>query len=234
MQVVGGWRLRVTPGVRARRSSSVLPLEFDSGMPLEARFQVVDEFYGRWGETVRYQISPAAQPADLDGVLAERGFGVEAPVHVQTAALDDVLERAAGPGPGPIRVTEHPDHGWLATSAELFQRSDTATMRERILDRIGPPVAYALLEPDGEPAAVGMGVLERGWLGIFSMGTKPEFRRRGAARAVLTALSRWATDRGAEHAYLQVEESNEPAHRLYEEAGFRTAYGYHYRSGPTK
>jgi GNAT superfamily N-acetyltransferase len=232
VQVVGGWRLRVTPGVRARRSSSVLPLEFDSGMSLEAAFQVVDGFYRQWGETVRYQISPAAKPANLDGVLAERGFGVEAAVHVQTAALDDVLERAAGAVPGPIRVTEHPDPGWLATSAELFQRSDSATIRERILDRIGPPVAYALLELDGVAAAVGMGVLERGWLGIFSMGTKQEFRQRGAARAVLTALSGWATHRGADRAYLQVEEANEQGHRLYEGAGFQTAYGYHYRTAP--
>src|SRR5919109_4074735 len=98
-------------------------------------------------------------------------------------------------------------------------------MRERILDRIGPPAGFALLELDGIPAAIGMGVLERSWLGIFSMGTKPEFRRRGAATAVLRALAEWASTRGGEHAYLQVERSNDAGHRLYEHAGFQTAYG---------
>ena len=177
VQVVDGWRLRVTPGVRARRSSSVLPLDGGGRVSLEDRFRLVDEFYARWDEPARYQISPAAQPRHLDAILAERGFGVEAPVDIQTAALDEVLERTTGPAPGPVRVAERADDVWLATTVALFGRSDTATMRERILDRIGPPAAYALLELDGQPASLGMGVLERGWLGIFSMGTREPSRQ---------------------------------------------------------
>jgi hypothetical protein len=179
VQVVDGWRFRFTPGVRARRSNSVLPLTGRDEVPLADRTALVDEFHARWGATVRYQISPAAQPRDVDSLLTERGFQVEAPVHVQTAALDDVLHRTAAPAPAPVGVAEEVDHRWLTTTCELFQRSDADTMRHRILDRIGPRVAYALLDLDGVPAAVGMGVLERGWLGIYSMGTKRESRRQG-------------------------------------------------------
>jgi len=231
VQHLDGWRLRATPGVRARRSSSVLPLDFGGALSLEERFALVDDFYRRWNEPVRYQISPAAQPSDLDERLADRGYEIEAPVDIQTAALPDVLARTeASEGTTSVRITDRVDEPWLATTVELFGRGDTATMRERILDRIASPAAYALLEIDGRPASLGMGVLERAWLGIFSMGTTQEFRRQGAATAVLNALARWASQHGGEHAYLQVESDNQVAHRLYEGAGFTTTYGYHYRT----
>jgi ribosomal protein S18 acetylase RimI-like enzyme len=73
-------------------------------------------------------------------------------------------------------------------------------------------------------------VLERGWMGVYSMGTRPEARRRGAATAVLHALARWAVSRGAAHTYLQVEATNDAARQLYIRAGFETAYRYHYRT----
>ncbi len=208
----------------------MLPLAGRDEVPLADRIALVHEFYARWGGTVRYQISPAARPPDLDAVLAELGFQVEAPVHVQTAALDDVLDRTAGPAPAAVLVEEEIDDRWLATTNELFQRSDAGTMRQRILERIAPATGFALLELEGVPAAVGMGVVERGWLGIYSMGTSPQYRSRGAATAVLHALARWAREREASNAYLQVEVENEPAHRLYARMGFETAYRYHYRT----
>ncbi len=80
---------------------------------------------------------------------------------------------------------------------------------------------------------MGLGVLERGFVGVFAMFTQPAFRGRGAAHAVLHALARWGERRGAERAYLQVEETNAAAGALYRETGFATSYEYLYRSrGP--
>jgi GNAT superfamily N-acetyltransferase len=232
VQHVDGWRLRVTPSVRARRSSSVLPLELGESLSLDERLALVDAFYTRWGEPVRYQISPAARPSNLDALLEGLGYELEAPVDVQTAVLDVIVARTGRKVP--IHVAASPDDRWLDTYATLFRRGDGVVIRQRVLDRIGPPAAYALLELEDEPAAVGMGVLERGWLGIFSMGTRDEFRRRGAATAIIHGLARWALDHGGERAYLQVEATNEAARRLYEGAGFQAAYSYHFRKAPTK
>jgi GNAT superfamily N-acetyltransferase len=117
----------------------------------------------------------------------------------------------------------------MATWTTLFQRGDAEVTRRLILDRIAPPAGFVLLEADGSPIAVGMGVVERRWVGIFSMATVQEHRRRGAATAVLNALARWGLELGAKDAYLQVEEENEAARSLYERLGFRPAYRYHYR-----
>jgi GNAT superfamily N-acetyltransferase len=77
--------------------------------------------------------------------------------------------------------------------------------------------------------ASGLGVVDGARAGIFAMLTVPERRGEGAATALLVALGRWATERGARELYLQVERDNPAALALYARAGFRERYGYHYR-----
>lgn len=77
---------------------------------------------------------------------------------------------------------------------------------------------------------MGRAVAERGWAGIFSMGTVPEARRQGAARALLTALVRWAASQDAHTLYLQVEEANAAARGLYEGVGFTVSHPDHDRT----
>jgi ribosomal protein S18 acetylase RimI-like enzyme len=80
--------------------------------------------------------------------------------------------------------------------------------------------------------AVGRGVVVDGWLGITSMATAPDARRRGHARAIVHALARWAQSLGATGALLQVESTNEPARALYRSVGFVQNHTYRYRIAP--
>jgi GNAT superfamily N-acetyltransferase len=82
--------------------------------------------------------------------------------------------------------------------------------------------------------ATALGVSDGDWAGVFSLLTRPAWRGRGAGRALLGALARWAASRGARRLYLQVERDNAPALALYAKAGFRERYGYHYRLRPTR
>jgi ribosomal protein S18 acetylase RimI-like enzyme len=54
------------------------------------------------------------------------------------------------------------------------------------------------------------------------------FRGRRLAASAWPAAG-WAAARGVGRLYLQVEEDNLPALRLYERLGFRTSHHYHYR-----
>src|SRR3954469_20591084 len=101
-----------------------------------------------------------------------------------------------------------------------------------MLARIPCPSACASALSGGRVVAVGRGVLDDGWVGVFGMATLPEARRTGAARAILAALAGWAAERSAEGVYLQVEGDNAPALSLYESAGFAPAAAYSYRSLP--
>jgi N-acetylglutamate synthase len=55
-------------------------------------------------------------------------------------------------------------------------------------------------------------------------------RRRGVGSAIVDGLSSWASGRGADRAYLQVEADNDGAIAFYAERGFVIAHSYHYRS----
>jgi GNAT superfamily N-acetyltransferase len=221
----GGWRLR-SAGAPSRRVNSVLPLGPTPEGPLADRIAEVEAFYRSRGRRARFQVSPAAEPEQLDPLLAARGYGIDAAVVVQTAAVASIAESAVV---GQARLDRRADALWMAICWPDGTIADMAN-RRALLDRIRPEHRFALVSREGEPAAVGLGVLEAEWLGIFCMRTVSRFRRKGAAQAVLAVLARWARELGGQSAYLQVEAENLPALGLYEKARFRAAYTYHYRT----
>ena len=91
--------------------------------------------------------------------------------------------------------------------------------------------AYVTVSADRGPVAIGRAVADDGWTGVFGMATAPGARRRGAARLVLAAIAGWARRQDAPRLYLQVEQSNAAARRVYAAAGFTELATYHYRFG---
>jgi GNAT superfamily N-acetyltransferase len=181
----------------------------------------------------RFQVSPAAFPADLDDLLAHRGYDVEAPVDILVGGP------AAGDEPGPSRQSvpvatgTTVDDDWVRAYGDLH--GDDAVTKARVeaygrlMRTLGPPVVVATASLAGAPAGIGFGVVERGWTGIYGMGTRPDARRRGVASAVLHALARAGAAQSATRCYLQVEVDNDAAQSLYRRAGFTRRYGYQYR-----
>ena len=81
VQHLDGWRVRYAHGV-TRRINSVWP-NLDFGRhPLADKIALVEAFYARRQAVSRFQICPAAQPEELDSVLAARGYAPDAPTHV--------------------------------------------------------------------------------------------------------------------------------------------------------
>lgn len=231
---VGGWRLRSARGVTGR-ANSVCAIRSD-GNSLVERMARVEQFYRNDGLPPRFQISSAVSPANLDALLAQRGYRHHSPTLVQHAPLATILEQTPALRATPafsVALSEEFDDDWFA----LYVRAEemdamTADVRAAILRRIEPPVAFAQLAIHGQPAAVGLGVVRGRWLGIFCMSTEPAFRRQGAATAILRTLALWARMNdaaGATDAYLQVQQHNVGAQAVYARAGFATAYPYHYR-----
>lgn len=97
------------------------------------------------------------------------------------------------------------------------------------MNRTLQPKTFALAKIDDAPVAVGYGVVQGEWLGIFNIATHPDNRHLGAATAVSRQLAVWAQTLGVKNAYLQVEMNNQPAKALYSKIGFTCAYRYWYR-----
>ena len=187
-------------------------------------------FYARRGCPARFQVCPAGQPDNLDAILSDRGYTSDARTAVQIADLSTVLTHTQRKEAHPVLVTETFDTAWFDAYYEAEDVTDAdAAVRRGILQRIGPRVGYAHLRVEGRSVGMGLAVMERGWVGIFSMATHPAFRRRGYATAVIHALANWGHANRAEHMYLQVMERNKTAQKLYAKLGFETLYHYHYR-----
>jgi ribosomal protein S18 acetylase RimI-like enzyme len=227
-----GWRLRSARGV-TRRANSVWPNAGGELVDLEEKLAIVERYYTALGQPAIFQICAAAQPVTLDGLLAERGYSANSHTDVQVAPIQTLLHNLPPLRLRPtfeLEVSEEFDAEWFALyCASEGVSGHAAAVRRSILQRIQPAHGFALLRHAGQPIAVGLGVSEGGWLGIFSMATLPAYRRQGAACAVLRTLAIWSQLYAAENVYLQVMMHNTDARQLYAKAGFTSAYGYHYR-----
>jgi len=235
IEPLDGWWMR-WHRMTSRRVNSVWPNVWGGQMPLALKLEKVEQFYMLRAQPARYQICLAALPEGLDAVLEARGYTMDAVTAVQVA---DSVEVAARTGlfvspPGyQVHIFETLADEWLEGYC-LAQDVGVENVppRRETLKRIKVPSIYVLTSVNGAMAAVGRGVLERGWLGVFGMSTRIEYRRRGLATLVLGTLAAWAQTHGAEKLYLQVMEINPAAKRLYEKLGFKTLYHYHYREQP--
>jgi N-acetylglutamate synthase len=221
VEELDGWRLRFAFEMTGR-ANSVWP-NAEGTSPVGDKVGRAERWYAERGSRARFQMTPAAEPG-LEDELVARGYTARSgPVSVETASLDDVL---TGTG-GEADLDEELDHAWLAlwAGSRGFDRLDVA---RALLTGSPGETAFARV---GE-VAVGRGVLLGDWLGVTSMATMPSARRRGHGRAVLHALARWAADRDATRALLQVEEENVAARTLYAGAGFLPSHAYRYLFSP--
>jgi RimJ/RimL family protein N-acetyltransferase len=235
IRAMDGWQLRFNWGV-TRRANSVWPNEAKSRRALNEKLTMVEDFYSFWRYPARYQICPAAQPSNLDTILAKRGYASDALTAVQIAPLNKVLAHTVANPDHRVTVSDTFDSRWFQLYCQTEQFSGrVAEVRQEILQRIRHHTGYALLQIENRPVAVGLAVAEQDWVGIFCMTTHPDYRRQGAATAILRALAKWGQEcSNIRQIYLQVMENNPPALALYAKAGFETLYHYHYRESPAK
>jgi ribosomal protein S18 acetylase RimI-like enzyme len=220
-----GWLLRFNGGV-TRRANSVLPLEADGNLSLDVRILSAEHFYRKHNIEACFMISPAVRPQGLDGVLEARGYRVEGSSLVQGA--DIALVRAISGSDAEIVLARDAIESWRT----CYLEGEGADRRRKvigIMQRISAARRFAVALEGGEPVAVGLGVVIDGWMILLGMQTSPSHRRAGHGAAIVRALADWAAENGAANAVLQVEGDNDAARALYEKAGYRTLYGYHYR-----
>jgi N-acetylglutamate synthase len=218
-----GWLLRHAPG-KAKRARSINAL-VAGVLALEDKIAWCDSFYRQHSLPCLYRITPFAQPAKLDSVLAAAGYVALQDTRVMvsdigaSAAIDASLQtldpRAFGEVFGAL-------HGLPA--------AQTAVEADRFA-RVPAPAHFVALSKGGAPIACGSVAVDGDLAGVFGMVTAPAARGRGAARRIVAALLSWARGAGAAKAYLQVEADNTAARRVYAKFGFVDAYTYWYRQG---
>ncbi|HET8682271.1 MAG TPA: GNAT family N-acetyltransferase [Micromonosporaceae bacterium] len=223
---LGAWLLRAAGGWTSRGNSALAT--GDPGLPLPAAVDAVVAWYAGRG-LVAAVTTPLPAAERVAAALAARGWRAAPPVLVQTAPVAALLpgeppEVRLAPVPPEVHLECAPSDGWLAVVSE--RKGGLPAAARHILTAV-PQVRFAHGYDDaGELCGVARGVVTDGWLGVSLMEVAPAARRRGVARRLLRALAGWAARAGADRAYLQVEEDNQPAVALYASAGFTTHHTY--------
>ena len=222
----GGWLFRANGGI-TRRANSVLPLGPPPPLPIAESIEKAIEFYKKRDLIPRFQMTETSKPVELDRDLSERGFSVGLQVEIHTAAINHLVQREPA---FDVLISNDISDGWMSVYTES-SGYDEASMetRKALMKRTSLQKAFALAKIDRELAGVGFGVVEGKWLGLFNIAVHPTMRGKGVALAVNTALAKWAHQRGARSAYLQVESEHIPALKLYDKLGFQHLYTYWYR-----
>lgn len=222
--MLDGWLVRLSGGF-TRRANSVSPLYRGSVEP-EEKIDRCEAIYRGHGLRCVFKVTPDSQPEDLDQRLQARGYDVEAP----TAVLAMPLSGWTGQLEADLIIDDELTAGWLDAAVQLGEvaERDVAWYR-RIIEGISAPRRFFCLMATGGPVARGFAVVEEGYAGLFDIATRADARGRGFGRRLLNGMLTASRDAGAEHAYLQVMLTNEPAIGLYRSLGFSQIYDYWYR-----
>jgi N-acetylglutamate synthase len=217
-----GWVIRVTEGPSKRVNS--VNVYGPSHLPLAEKVCYCEALYQREGLPLIFRLPEPLTPTALLAGLAALGYQSFDPTLVLGRKI---LEEQTSCNV--LGVKQMAALDWLAVRAWMMGIPLTALgYHAAILKLILPEKALFCLFDAGLPVACGMGVVQGKLLGYFSIYTHRGYRRRGHARAMMTALTRWGRERGAAFGYLQVEGDNEPAKVMYENLGFARLYGYAY------
>jgi GNAT superfamily N-acetyltransferase len=235
------WRLRAAEGFTGR-ANSVLAIgdPDDVGTPIGVAVDRAERWYAERGLPARFavpwpleapQLPDGARDGELDRELRARGYLLDTPTLLLTAALREVAAALARSPVEDLMVSlaDRPDDDWLAVYR--YRGQDLPPVAPRLL--LSAPAQVFVAVRDGErTVAVGRAASSRGWTGLSAVEVLPAYRRRGLARRVVAAAVEWGLERGDRSGYLQVAEGNTAALGLYESTGWSPHSGYHYRIQP--
>ena len=222
-----GWLLPFDAGTVGRAHSAV-PLRHDASIQAGDIATIVKRYRAR-GLRPSLRIAAVPALAHLDAALIEQGLKISQPTLTCVARVTDLLD--ATRSVTPAELSSSPSQTWREVYlGEGFDPVDGAS-RVQALSRASGSLYAQSVDSHADPAqvvATGVGSYGHGWLGIHGMRSLATHRKQGHASRILRALALQAHAKELPCAYLQVEEGNQAALRLYESLGFTMAWRYIY------
>ncbi|GAB3812324.1 GNAT family N-acetyltransferase [Tessaracoccus terricola] len=235
---VAGFALFRSGGVTKRANSAVaLDAPEDAEALLEAIGRV-EQLCEMAGDKACFRIMSTHGPAQLDALLAGRGYTVAGQSTILSLSLTGAREFVPHTS-AEIRAGEL-DDDWFDAAWHLAPREGEGAREATRSIMAATPAVQVMLRPAGaeaaepdEVVAVGRAALaEVGKLSVAVLNVitvAPEHRRQGLGRAVSETLLAVAAAHGVERVLLEVERDNAPAIALYRGLGFEPLGEYHYR-----
>lgn len=247
MELYDGWLIRFSHNY-THRTNSVTQVGA-SQLPVEEKIAYCEKIYENYHTPSIFKISPLIDP-DFDALLAGKGYEIQHTTEVMTMDFRDFRPaqaisaeyeyygRNSGlpsfvvyPGNVIVQLSDRITEEWIHA---LFRLNGTTnpTLRRIVpsmFKAIPKETIVASIEIDGRMVASGLGIMDRGHVGIYAVYVDASCRHKGFARDICSTVLTEAQKKGAVRAYLQVVQGNTGARQLYTSLGFTDLYTYWFR-----
>lgn len=225
-----GWVLRYANGYTGR-ANSISPLH-DSTLDLDEKLAYCDAWFTARNFKSVFRLNPAMQPAELDARLEAHGHHRYNDSYVMLAALNAAdLTAIATPTEARFEAKSALTEDWLNHLGRMNERHGANIDTTRLLvERMPPQRLFGTVMVEDTTVAVGLAVIDAGYVSMYDIVTDEAFRGRGYGRALVAGFLRTACEAGATNGFLQVSADNDHALRLYQRMGYEIAYPYWYRT----
>lgn len=248
MELYDGWLIRFSHNY-THRTNSVAQVG-DSQIPIDEKIAYCEKIYQNYHTPAIFKISPLLDPS-FDQRLADMGYEMQHVTEVLT-----MNEQSFHLWPSVSTEYEYYGRNSMLPSFIVYPNDIIVLLQDRIteewitslfrlngttnptLRRIVPSMFKAIpketivasIEIDGRMVASGLGIMDRGHVGLYAIYVDASCRRKGFARAICSAILSEAQKKGAQNAYLQVVQGNVHAKHLYCSLGFQDLYTYWFRA----
>ncbi|MCG7494557.1 GNAT family N-acetyltransferase [Thalassobius sp. Cn5-15] len=161
--------------------------------------------------------------AELDQMLAERGYQIVDPVNLLVADINDIA--TAFPPP----VTAFQVWEPLAIQIDIWAAGGIGPARLDVMRRADCVKTALLGRLNDSPAGAGYVGIHQGVAMVHALEVVPTQRRQGMAQYLMRLAAFWARDNGASHIAVLCTQANTAANALYQGLGMTLAGQYHYR-----
>lgn len=220
-----GWVLRFANGY-TKRANSINPL-YNSTIPLDKKIECCEIKYIQQNLPVVFKLTPDSCPKNIDSVLEKRGYLRLDETSVRVLKMSQYSCRK----PEGVYIEKNLNNDWFNGFANCSNMVNTRNQlsAKKIMDYIMGEVIYVSKKIEENIVGCGLGVIERGYLGVFDIIVDEGYRGKGYGQDIMDGILNTAVEKGVNTAYLQVVAGNLPAEKLYDKLGFTEAYRYWYR-----
>lgn len=229
-EIYDGWILNFSSGY-TYRANCVYPF-YSSNYSLEEKICHCERQYRELFMPAVYKMTEAVQP-ELDRLLEEKGYKIIKYVDVMCCSLEN-WKRSDIKKEKPVYeviTMNQLDEEWICGVNQLIgipYRSMEKT-QEKIFQRIRLPIVCVKIRDGERVIGTGLGVLERGYIGLYAIHVHKDYRRQGLAMKICANIMDRGKKLGANKAHLQVRQGNTGAFRMYEKMGMKKVYTQWFR-----
>ena len=224
-----GWSVRFGGGF-TYRVNCANPM-YESQLPAEKKVSFVEQLYRESNLNMSiFKLHEGMDPAQLmacQTVLDQQGYGTERDGNIFVCSL-----KRFNMTPGAdVRIETAMTDQWLSGFLTMNGTADAQrAAAESMLRNIVYPIAAASILENGVMVACGLGVMERGYIGLYDIYVDASCRRRGFGTDICAAIMNYGAEHGCKTAYLQVLSDNQAARDMYRRMGYTETYEYWFRT----